>query len=44
LSERSVQAARSFSWPEIARNTVAQYRERLREIKQVPEVFDDGRA
>jgi glycosyltransferase involved in cell wall biosynthesis len=44
LSERSVQVARSFSWPEIARNTVAEYRERLREIKQVPEVSDDGRA
>jgi glycosyltransferase involved in cell wall biosynthesis len=44
LSERSVQVASSFSWPEIASNTVAQYRERLREIKQVPEVSDDGRA
>jgi glycosyltransferase involved in cell wall biosynthesis len=31
LSERSVQAAQSFSWPEIARNTVAEYRERLHE-------------
>jgi glycosyltransferase involved in cell wall biosynthesis len=31
LSERSVQTAQSFSWPEIARNTVAEYRERLRE-------------
>jgi glycosyltransferase involved in cell wall biosynthesis len=29
LSERSVQTAQSFSWPEIARNTVAEYRERL---------------
>jgi glycosyltransferase involved in cell wall biosynthesis len=31
LSKRSVQAAQSFSWPEIARNTVAEYRERLHE-------------
>ena len=31
LSARSVRAAQSFSWPEIARNTVAEYRERLRE-------------
>jgi glycosyltransferase involved in cell wall biosynthesis len=31
LSARSVRAALSFSWPEIARNTVAEYRERLRE-------------
>jgi glycosyltransferase involved in cell wall biosynthesis len=31
LSERSVQTAQSFSWPEIARNTVAEYRERLHE-------------
>lgn len=35
LSKRSLQAAQSFSWPEIARSTVVEYRERLHE---------DGRA
>jgi glycosyltransferase involved in cell wall biosynthesis len=44
LSARSVQAAQSFSWPEIARNTVAEYRERLREIKRIPKTPDDGRS
>jgi glycosyltransferase involved in cell wall biosynthesis len=31
LSGRSVQTAQAFSWPEVARNTVAEYRERLHE-------------
>jgi glycosyltransferase involved in cell wall biosynthesis len=44
LSERSIQTAQSFSWPEIARNTIGEYRERLREVKQVPEISHDGRA
>ena len=44
LSVRSIQTAQSFSWPEIARNTVAEYRERLRGVKQVPEISNDGHA
>jgi glycosyltransferase involved in cell wall biosynthesis len=31
LSARSIQTAQLFSWPEIAQNTVAEYREKLHE-------------
>jgi glycosyltransferase involved in cell wall biosynthesis len=31
LSARSVRIAESFSWPDIARNTITEYRERLRQ-------------
>jgi glycosyltransferase involved in cell wall biosynthesis len=44
LSARCIEVADSFSWPEIAANTVAEYRDKLREIRHVPEVSNHGRA